>query len=93
MNGVKTALVDGNVVMYKKCTITHKEYSVLLSFPKYVMWREDKKLIQDVFPHLTPDEREFMITGWTPAEWEDKFSEEKCSHCKRAPTFCLCEMD
>lgn len=29
--------------------------------------------IQDVFPHLTPDEREFIMTGITPEEWEETF--------------------
>ena len=27
-------------------------------------------LLQDAFPHLTPDEREFIKTGITAAEWE-----------------------
>ena len=26
-------------------------------------------LIQNVMPHLTPDEREFLMTGITPDEW------------------------
>lgn len=28
------------------------------------------ELIQDVMPHLSRDEREFLITGMTPDEWE-----------------------
>lgn len=27
-------------------------------------------LIQDVMPHLTPDEREFIMTGVTSSEWD-----------------------
>lgn len=27
-------------------------------------------LIQDVMPHLSRDEREFLITGMTPDEWD-----------------------
>ena len=30
-------------------------------------------LIQDVVPHLTPDEREFIKTGITAQEWDDTF--------------------
>ena len=30
-------------------------------------------LIQDVMPHLTADEREFIMTGITPAEWDATF--------------------
>jgi hypothetical protein len=29
----------------------------------------DGELIQKVFPHLTTDEREFLMTGITPEEW------------------------
>lgn len=30
-------------------------------------------LIQNVMPHLTPDEREFLITGITADEWAKNF--------------------
>lgn len=30
-------------------------------------------LIQDVFPHLTKGEREFLISGIHPIEWEQLF--------------------
>jgi hypothetical protein len=29
------------------------------------------KHIQDVFPELSADEREFLMTGSTPEEWEE----------------------
>lgn len=29
----------------------------------------DGMLIQDAMPDLTPDEREFVMTGITPSEW------------------------
>ena len=31
---------------------------------------EGGALVQDVFPHLTPSEREFLISGVTPEEWD-----------------------
>jgi hypothetical protein len=31
-------------------------------------------LIQDVMPHLKPEEREFLMTGITPAEWDAMFA-------------------
>jgi hypothetical protein len=37
-------------------------------------YQAGKSLIQDVFPNLTPDEREFIKTGITPDEWEQAFS-------------------
>ena len=30
---------------------------------------EGGELIQVVFPHLSPDQREFIMTGTTDAEW------------------------
>lgn len=38
---------------------------------KYAAWaRGEGPHIQDAFPHLTPDEREFLISGTTPEEWD-----------------------
>lgn len=33
-------------------------------------------LIQHAFPHLSSDEREFIMTGITPDEWADTFGDE-----------------
>ena len=32
-------------------------------------------LIQRAMPNLTPDEREFLMTGYTPEDWEEIFGE------------------
>lgn len=32
--------------------------------------------IQDVFPNLTPDQREFIKTGITAEEWDNMFKED-----------------
>lgn len=32
-------------------------------------------LIQQAMPNLTPDEREFIMTGITPEEWNNTFTE------------------
>jgi hypothetical protein len=39
-------------------------------------WNTGEK-IQNVFPRLTADEREFLMTGITPEEWAETFSGEK----------------
>jgi hypothetical protein len=33
-------------------------------------------LVQAVFPNLSKEEREFLISGITPQEWEETFGEE-----------------
>lgn len=37
---------------------------------------ENGTLIQLAMPNLSPDQREFMITGVTPEEWDAQFPEE-----------------
>lgn len=39
-------------------------------------WQLGKKLIQEAFPNLTADQREFLRTGMTAEEWDDTFSDE-----------------
>lgn len=33
-------------------------------------------LIQDAFPHLSADEREFLLTGIHPNEWDELFAND-----------------
>lgn len=39
-------------------------------------WLEGKELVQNVFPNLSADDREFIVTGITSEEWDEMFSEE-----------------
>ena len=41
-----------------------------------VHW-ESGALAQDAFPKLTADEREFIISGCTPDDWNKLFGEEE----------------
>ena len=34
-------------------------------------------LIQDAFPNLSVEQREFILSGITPQEWNDTFGEEE----------------
>ncbi len=34
-------------------------------------------LIQHAFPNLTPDQREFFLTGYTPEDWKTLFPKEE----------------
>ena len=52
--------------------ITQEEYNSFLS--KKPTERDN---IQDIFPNLTDDEREFLITGLTPEDWNNIFSDEE----------------
>lgn len=37
---------------------------------------DTRRNIQDIFPNITPDEREFIKTGITPKQWEDLFGND-----------------
>lgn len=39
-------------------------------------WVNGGVSIQDAMPHLSPAEREFLMTGITAEEWDSMFSEE-----------------
>ena len=67
----KKSSVSGNL----NTIIIDMEYSVFLE--KYRIWNSKIHLIQDVFPELNSDEREFIISGTTKDECDDLFGEEE----------------
>lgn len=57
---------------------TH-EMDIPLTEEEYAAGLEKKEngfLIQDAFPTLNEDHREFLLTGITPEEWDATFPEE-----------------
>lgn len=42
-------------------------------------------LVQDAMPHLSADEREFIMTGITATEWADAFGEAETVHTNDIP--------
>lgn len=42
------------------------------------------RCIQDIAPHLTADEREFLISGATASDWDKLFKQEERSPRKKA---------
>jgi len=42
----------------------------------FAKW-QDGMLIQDAFPTLSADQREFIMTGSTHSEWEEMWAEDK----------------
>lgn len=39
--------------------------------------RRNGELIQNIVPHLSPDEREFLLTGYTKEDWATMFPPEE----------------
>lgn len=69
-------VVGETVTFTKLCRITNEFYSVTISVPQYLKWKAGAH-IQDITPLLGPDEREFIISGMTPAEWNEMFKIEE----------------
>jgi hypothetical protein len=66
---------DGKTVTASKlCTIKGEVYQVEVSEYAYFLWKNGQ-LIQNVMPNLSAEQREFLISGMTPAEFEDLFAE------------------
>lgn len=44
---------------------------------QYDLWAIKGVLIQDAMPELTPEEREFIMTGMIQEEWDETFKEKE----------------
>lgn len=73
---LKTEYVDGKIVRSGVCSATGETYSVSLTERQVFEWRVCGLFIQNVAPELDADQREFLISGVTPAEWEQLFPKE-----------------
>ena len=68
---------EGNLLHFsKKCSVTDEMYVGIVEIDDYIRWKEEKMCIQDIFPMVDKEMREFLITGTTPAEWK-----EMCGQC------------
>ena len=65
--------VGDNMVLSRKCRVTHELVTLTGTTAEYYRWKGGE-CSQNVWPDLTPDEREFIQTGYTQAEWESIFS-------------------
>ena len=60
----------------KKSQLTGKVHTQDLNVTQEQIDRWQRgTLIQTAIPQLRPDEREFLISGITPKEWEETFGE------------------
>ena len=66
---------DGFTMVHKVSMLTGKESSMVLPLRQGQIehWLESCMLVQDAFPQLSGDAREFLISGITPEEWKAAF--------------------
>ena len=62
----------------KRCIFTRTTNTLDLPITEeqYRRWKNGE-LIQNVMPHLSPDEREFLISGILPGTWNDVMGTEE----------------
>ena len=63
------------IMMRSMVSGKHNTRDIPINQTQFNMWKPGV-LIQDVFPDLSADDREFLMTGITPEEWDEHFSEE-----------------
>ena len=70
---------DGTFSLTKRSPFSGKEHTMRLkgTIENFQSWSYGGVLIQNAFPHLNSDEREFIMTGITTEEWNAEFGEMK----------------
>ena len=63
------------VTLSKTCKVTEEPYILNIPLDNYKAWKSGE-FAQNAFSFLSIDEREFVISGTTPKEWEAMFQEE-----------------
>ncbi len=58
-----------------KCVITKKEVVVKVPAEELFAYRQGA-LIQDAFPNMSKDDREFLISGISKEGWDKTFTDE-----------------
>lgn len=68
-------ITEGFVRVHKVSILSGKESSMILPLRQgqIELWLESCMLIQDAFPQLSDDAREFLMSGITREEWEAAF--------------------
>ena len=52
-----------------------RELDLPITEEQYKAW-QDGMMIQEAMPHLTNDQREFLLSGMTKEEWDQAFPED-----------------
>ena len=63
-----------NATCSKICPIIDEEYVVTIELSQYKKWKAGE-YIQEAMPDLNTNEREFLISGMTPAMWDNLCNE------------------
>jgi len=67
------------MVLKKKSVLTGRTNSMYIDITteQYLRYKKGEELIQNVFPNMSLDQREFIISGILPNEWASMFEGDK----------------
>lgn len=68
-----------DVIVTAISDFTGKEASRTMEMTSHdwLAWSKEGVLIQNAFPYLSADDREFLMTGCTPEEWGAMFGKDE----------------
>ncbi len=66
--------MNNTTTLAKLCSVTGNMFTVTVRDADLIAWRNGM-LIQEAMPDLSADEREFVMTRTTPAEWDAMWAE------------------
>jgi hypothetical protein len=76
-HGFKARAVNGNLEISAVCSVTQQPYQVLVPYEGWKKWSDGEAKIQVALPNLSAEEREFVKSGITPAEWRAMLGTEE----------------
>ena len=66
----------GEMLFSKMCTVTGGLYEFRVLYTDFREWAQGMKLIQYAMPDLSDSQRELLMSGYTPAEWDAEWKED-----------------
>lgn len=75
-----TATKERNVNLHVRCTMCGEIYTIAVNEEDYYEYLEpNRRYVQDIFPYLTPSERELLISHTCDECWNKMFGgDEEC---------------
>lgn len=64
---------SATIIRYSPLTGKFNKAIIMVTEEQYHNWKQKRMLIQDAMPQLTNEEREFLMTGYTPDDWTAMF--------------------
>jgi predicted MarR family transcription regulator len=70
---VESGSTPGHLKVVGTCSVSGEEHSIEVPSEGFTRWQSGT-LIQVALPDLSPDDREFLMSGITPAAWDRIFN-------------------